>query len=126
MDLIIDNKKDHISKTETELVQRKKHEYKIFGTFLRTKGLHLFYYDIINNKIVKPNIKYSDTIHIRYREGQFVAVDFEKEKLFTNSMFIHFEALNMRTAKIRLKKFKEGKIDLCNLKIPNPEGIKFF
>lgn len=127
MYLIIDNKKDHIDKTQTEIVQKKKHEYKIFGTFLRTKGLNLFYYNSSKNETVKCDIKYSETIHLVYRDSRFIAVDYEQEKCFSSSSFIYFEALNMNTAIKRVAKFKAGIInDLSNLRIPNKEGIKFY
>jgi len=32
----------------------------------------------------------------------------------------------MKTAKKRLAKYLKGNIELCNLKIPSKEGIKFY
>jgi hypothetical protein len=126
MDTLNLNKEHLTTKFEIEQVQKKKQEYKMFGTYLRTKGLKLFYYDKVNNVLKESDIKCSDTIHIVYRDNKFVAVDYEKEKIFTDYRFIHFEALNMKTAKKRLAKYLKGDIELCNLKIPSKERIKFY
>lgn len=116
-----------ISQFEIEQVQLQKQEFYLLGTFLRTKGLSLFYYNPANGEVKKAEIKYSDVIHVYKLPDKWITIDWESQKCIVDSCVIYFEVLNMRTAKERVKKYKEGKIkELCNLRVPNPEGIKFF
>jgi hypothetical protein len=115
------------SKPEMENVELEKEEYKLIGKYLRTKGLKLYAYNSLNNTLEQLDIECSDTLHLKRDEyGRLKAVDVELERVTINSKDIHFEALNMKNAKKRLKKFKEGKIKyLCNLREPG-EGISFW
>jgi hypothetical protein len=116
-----------ISQFEIEQVQLQEKEYLLLGTFLRTKGLSLFYYNPANGEIKEATIKYSDTIHVYKLPDRWIHVDWESQKCIVDSCVIYFEVLNMKTAKERVKKYKEGKIkELSNLRIPNPKGIKFY
>jgi ribosomal protein S26 len=116
-----------ISQFEIEQVQLQKQEFYLLGTFLRTKGLSLFYYNPVNGEVKEAKIKYSDTIHVYKLPDRWIHIDWESQKCTVDSCVIYFEVLNMRTAKERVKKYKEGKIkELSNLRVPNPEGIKFY
>jgi hypothetical protein len=132
---ILNDKSDitFVSGVETEQVQQEKEEYHLIDTFLRTKGLTLYYYDPKKNEVVQSVIKYSDTIHLFlidvHRNGKphWIVIDFEAQKCTVNATYIYFEALNLSSAISRVARWKEGKIkELCNLKKPNKEGINFF
>jgi len=115
------------SKPEMENVEREKQEYKLIGTFLRTRGLKLYAYNSLKNLLTEVDITHGDTIHLIPDEnGKLRAVDLELEKATVDSRDIHFEALNWKNAEKRLKKFKQGEIkELCNLKEPG-DGINFY
>ena len=104
-----------ITKSEIEFVEQEKHEYKLLGTFLRTKGLKLFGYDPIKKSITEILIINDEVIKIIPDEnGKFKA----RQKITADSNYIYFEALNKKTAEKRLNKYKKGLIkELCNLKI---------
>ena len=121
-------KQNSFSKLEIEQVQLKKQEYYLLGTFLRTKGLRLFYYNPENGEIKEAVIKFSDTIHIyKMPDNRFITIDWENQKCTVDSKVIYFEVLNFNNAILRVKRYKQGKIkELSNLKIPSKEGIKFY
>jgi hypothetical protein len=121
------SKQNTISQFEIEQVQLQKQEFYLLGTFLRTKGLTLFYYNPASGEIKEANIKYSDTIHIYKYPDRWAIIDWENQMCTVDSRVIYFEVLNIKVARGRVKKYKEGKIkELCNLRIPNKEGIKFY
>ena len=128
MNIIPDVNKGHaVSTIEIEQVQQEQKEYILLGTFLLTKGLRLFCYDHLENEVFEITIKYSDTIHLYLINRQWVLVDWEAAKCSIDSKFIHFEALNLKSAEKRVARFKEGKIkELFNLRKPSKEGIKFY
>jgi len=128
MDLLNDYKDLKISKTQQEQVQQEKQEYYLLGTYLRTKGLKVFFYNPIKQNVEELEIKYSDTIHLVPRDGKLIPIDYENEKCQIDSRNIYFEALNLNSAKKRVIRFKQGKIkELCNLKKYNPDAtIKFY
>lgn len=121
-------KQNSFSKLEIEQVQLKKQEYYLLGTFLRTKGLRLFYYNPENEEIKEAIIKFSDTIHIyKMPDNRFITIDWENQKCTVDSRVIYFEVLNFNNAVSRVKRYKQGKIkELSNLKAPSKEGIKFY
>ena len=44
-----------------------------------------------------------------------------------DSRNIHFEAVSLKSAKNRIKKYKDGKIkELCNLRKPSKNGLKLW
>jgi hypothetical protein len=128
MDIVPDiTKANSVSNPEIGQVQQEEKEHLLLGTFLRTKGLSLFYWNPSNNEIKEATIKYSDTIHIYKFPDRWVHIDWENQKCIVDSKVIYFEVLNMKTAKERVRKYKEGKIkELCNLRVPSKEGIKFY
>lgn len=126
---ILNDKTDVVStkNTEIESVETQKQEYKLIGTFMRTRGLKLFGYNYIKDYVFEVEIKYSNTINLVNIDGVLKAVDFESEKCTVDAMCTYFESLNLKNANKRVIKYKQGQIkELSNLKKPNPEGICFF
>jgi len=123
--IIIDNMVlDKISKPEIEQVQKEKTEYHILGTYWRTKGLKLFSYNPANCKIELVEIKYSDTVHIIPKNGILVPVDLEAEKTTIDSRCVYFEALNLKSAERRVKRWKDGRLqELFNLRDVSKEPL---
>ena len=120
-------RQDFISQFEIEQVQQEQKEYLLLGTFLRTRGLNLFYYNPQNEEIKQATIKYSDTIHVYRLSDRWITIDWESQKCTVDSKVIYFECLNMKSAMQRVQKYKKGLIkELSNLRIPNPDGIKFY
>lgn len=116
-----------VHKPDMEQVQQEKHEYKLLGTYLYTRGLTLFGYNHFEDDIFRVEVKYGDTIHLAPIDGKLMPIDYESEKCVIDSRFAYFEALNYKTAKERVLKFKQGKIaELCNLRKPSKDGIKFW
>jgi hypothetical protein len=128
MNIIPDiNKGNSVSNTETEQVQQEQKEYILLGTFLRTKGLNLFYYNPANDELKEAVIKYSDTIHLYLVNGKFVLIDWESQRTTVDSKVIYFESLNLRSAQKRITKWKLKQVkELANLRKPSKEGIKFY
>jgi hypothetical protein len=127
---ILNDKSDisFVSAAETEQVQQEEKEYLLLGTFMRTKGLRLFYYNPSDNMIREAEIKYSNTLHIyKMPDNKFITVDWEAQKCTIDSKCIYFEALNYKSAINRVNRVKTGRLrELFNLRRPNMEGIKFF
>ena len=127
MDILNNKSKDGISKPEIEQVEQKKQEYYLLGTYILTRGLRVFQYNYLTDKTYEVIIKYGNTIHLVPTDDKLIPVDYELKKCVVDNRFPYFEALNITNAIKRVKKYKYGKIDnLCNLRIPNPEGINFF
>lgn len=128
MDLLNNTKDLAVQKSQQEQVQQQKREYYLLGTYLRTKGLKVFFYNPINEEVKELEIKYSDTIHLVPMGGKLIPTDYENQKCQVDSRCTYFEALNYNSAMKRFNNFKQGKInDLCNLKKYNPDAkIDFF
>lgn len=132
---ILNDKTDltFVSPAETEMIQLQKQEYHLVNTYLRTKGLLLFYLDPKDDAIYEAQIKYSNTIHvfqtneIRNGKNRWIAIDFEAQKCSVDARCIYFEALNFNSAMRRVQRWYMGCFkELCNLRTPSKEGIKFF
>jgi hypothetical protein len=121
-------KLNSFSITDIEQVQQEEKEYLLLGTFLRTRGLCLFYYNPANRETKEATIKYSDTLHIyKMPDNRFITIDWESQKCTVDSKVIYFEALNIKSAIQRVKRFQQGFVkELCNLRVPSKEGIKFY
>lgn len=104
--------------SETELVQREKQEYKLLGSYLRTRGLRIYGYNSIRNKLYEVEIICGNTIHlIPDGLGNLIPIDPETEKSTVDARDIHFEALNWKNAQHRVNRYKQGKLkELCNLR----------
>ena len=129
MNIIPDVPTNKGSKPELGLVENEKQEYKLIGRYLRTKGLMLFSYDSQHDRLYKVDIMIQDSVVLIPDETgqQLMAKDIGVEEASINSGHIHFEALNWRTARKRLAKFKAGKLkELTNLREVNPHGIQFY
>lgn len=126
---ILNDKSDITStnKPEMEMVEQEKQEYYLLGSFIRTRGLRLFGFNHLKNELFELTVQYGDTIHLVPIDGKLIPVDYEAEKCTVDSRFVYFEALNYESARKRVEKYKTGKIsELCNLRKPNPDGIRFF
>lgn len=126
---ILNDKTDitSFSTVEMEQVQQDETEYTLLGTFLRRKGMNLYYYNPKDNEVKEATIKFSDTIHIYKLPDRWLTVDWEYQRCTVEGMFIYFESLNIYNAKKRVDKWKRREIkELANLKVPSKEGIKFF
>jgi hypothetical protein len=81
----------------------------------------------MKNEIKIVEINYSNTIYAVVRAGKLVAVDYEVEKVMTDSKLEFFESLNMKNAIKRVNKYLAGDIKvLCNLRTELNTSIDFF
>ena len=119
--------KDNIKRHEIERVESEQQEYKLFGSYLRTKGLKLFSYNHLKDELFEVEIQKDDEVNVVLENGKLKPkYNLHVEAKITTSN-THFEALNLRTAKNRVRKFKKGIVkDLCNLKENNPKPIYNF
>lgn len=114
--MLLDEKKDYLKKDQIEHVEDQKQEYKLIGSFFRSKGLKLYSFNPFDETLHEVKIKYSDTIHVEIQAGKMVLVDKEVQKTTVDTRFVYFEALNIRSAKKRVKKHRNNLTTLCNLK----------
>jgi hypothetical protein len=119
--------KNNIKKSEIELVENQKQEYKIFGRFMRTKGLQLFSYDHLEQELSLVEESKDEDVKLVLEDGKLKPKYNSHTEASINTNHTHFEALNLRTANKRVEKYKSGKIkDLCNLKKYEPKPIYNF
>lgn len=126
---ILNNKtgKNAVNKPEMEMVEQEKDEYKLIGKYIRTKGLTLFSYNSMKDELRIVKIDKKKDLTITFEEAQMGTKEVSEEECTVDSRNIHFEALNMKNAKKRVQKWKDGKIkELCNLREPSEEGIKLW
>lgn len=115
------------SMPQIESVEREKQEYKLLGKYCRTKGLKLFAYNPNKSpKLQEVDVEINDeALHVDWINGEVIKSHKAESYSSVDSRDIHFEALNMKTARRRLMKFKDGKIkELCNLR--EYKGIDFY
>ena len=106
---------------------QEKQEYKLIGSFNRTKGLILYQYNPKTDLLEEVKIEFSKTAYTKMVNGRLEISDKSIEETNVDSKCIHFEALNMNSAKNRVDKWRKGKIrDLSNLKKPVNNSIKFY
>lgn len=119
--------KNSFSKPEMELVEKEKLEYKLIGKFMRTKGLRLFSYNS-NGELKEVSVnKKKEAILTFNNEGKLSSDNLTHEECMVDARDIHFEALNLKSAEKRVKKYREGKIkELCNLRVPSKDSLKLF
>lgn len=117
---------DKTSKEEIELVQKKKHEYKLLDSFSRRKGTKLFSFNPTNRKIKEIEINYSDTMHCFLTREGWRTIDFEQQKATVDSRLIYFEAMSIKTAISRVKRYENNIHLLCNLQPVKDGCIKFY
>ena len=127
MSLLNNAYQDKMSKDKIEKIQKKKTEYKLIGSFRRSKGLRLFSYSVVSKELKELIITYSNEAHIFYDGIRLDWYDPETNRVNIDSNNIHFEALNMRSAKSRVKKFQSGVVkDLFNLKPKAKKTINIY
>lgn len=128
MDILNNTHKDSTSsKPDIEKVEREKQEYKMVGKYLRTRGLNLYAYDSKKDEIYEIEIQKESTVEIVSFGDEPEIKDTRTEKATINTNHTLFESLNMKNARGRVEKFQQGKIkDLCNLREPSKDGIKFY
>ena len=128
---ILNDKQDqnHVDLHQMEHVEQEKMEYKLIDTFLRTPGLKLWFYNPeteVIEEVISQGMKLS-TAQLVIRDGVAVVEDYEHKSLNIDPRDIYFEALNWQNAEKRVKRYESGKIkELCNLRKPSSEGIKFW
>lgn len=119
MEIIPKTKSASVFKTESELVEVDKHEYKLVGSFLKRKGLKLFSFNPLNNDLCEVDFSYKETANAVFDENG-ANVSSGNMEASIDSRNIHFEALNHNTALKRVERWKNGEIkSLDNLKRPN-------
>ena len=127
MEIILKNPTNELSKPQVEQVQKEKHEYKLVGSYLRTKGLTLYSYNSLKNELKEVSVSHKDTINLIPTDEGLKAEEAATEEAQIDTRNIQFEALNWRNAEKRVKKWRDGKIkELCNLRTPPKEPISFF
>ena len=123
-----------IESTKVEQVAPQKLEYKLVGSYFRTKGLSLYCYNQLEDTVslvvetiptkvklvVKPLESCPKYDYVTYEE-------YEHKSVEVDTRFYYFEALNLISATNRVNKWKQGLIkSLDNLK-PFVKGkIQFF
>ena len=84
--------------------------------------MNLYAYNPAGDELQKADINFKLQIEIVIEHNKLKSVEQAAQEINVDRRWIHYEALNWRTANERLKKYKSGKIkDLCNLK---PKGEK--
>lgn len=119
--------KEKTSKPEIEQVEQQKQEYHLIASYLRTAGLKLYGYNHLEDKVFEVEIRYGNTINLVPVQGILIPIDYTAQECTVDSRFVYFECLNMLNAQKRVNKYKQGILkDLCNLRKPSKEGIKFY
>lgn len=119
MDIIPKVKENSTTKPEMEMVEQEKQEYKLLGSFLRTRGLKLFVYNPRTEEITEITPKRNSTLSL---DGESIHGKAIKSRVHSDqscdidSRNIPFEALNMKNAIKRVNKYRFGTLKyLCNL-----------
>jgi len=116
-----------IGKNETEQVQQAKQEFKLLGTYLRTPGLSLYCYNPQSDLVQMVDYKKTGDCILSVLDGKLIPSEYKKQNVTVDPTWDYFEALNLRTAKNRVEKYKAGKIkSIWNLRVPNKNGLKLF
>jgi len=114
--------KDVLVTSGIELSTQEKQEYKLLGKYGRTPGLRIFSYNHIKDKLIEIKIISNKIAVFPSGPDSEVINEVAHERAEVDGRFEYFEALNERSARKRLEKYKAGKIkQLCNLR-PAPNG----
>ena len=114
-------------KPEQELVENEKQEYKLIGRYLRTRGLRLFAYNSTIDQLYEVDCVIHDSVVLVPDKfgKELIPKDLGVEEANIHTAHIHFEALNLKSARHRVFRFKAGKLkELCNLKRSKPTRNK--
>lgn len=124
MNILNQKTKDNFTKPEVEQQEQEKQEYKIFGTFIRRKGMKLFQYNSTKDELEEIYIQPKTQMSIGIENGKLKDKDEAYEEAVVDSRYIHFEALNWKNARKRVSNYKKGKLkELSNLRILNGKDI---
>jgi len=126
MNIAPNNQASKIDKAQLEQVEQKEHEYALIAQYVRTRGLTMYAYSNASKEISKVSVSHKDTVHLKPTSSGLMADIAATEICEVDSRDIHFEALNIKTALRRIKKYQLGLIkDLCNLRTPNRDELSF-
>lgn len=123
----------NLGEQSIEQVTPQKQEYKLVGSYLRTKGLGLYCYNQFEDTVSLV----TETIPTKVRiivvpvspiEDRLDYEEYEHKRCEVDPRFYYFEALRLESAIARVDKWKNGKISiLCNLKEYDPNAkISFY
>jgi len=123
----------NLNEQSIEQVSPEKQEYKLIGSYLRTKGLGLYCYNQFDNTVslvietIPTKIRVI-VVPISPIEDKLDYEEYEHKRCDVDCRLHYFEALRLESAITRVSKWKSGKIDnLCNLKEYNPNSkISFY
>lgn len=115
MNLLQKQREDVVSNSDIEHVELHKQEYKLIGSFMRTKGLRLYSFNPQDESLHEVKMRHGDTIHVEIQDGKMVCIDKEMQKAVVDTRFIYFECLNRSSAKRRVHRSRQSLGKLCNL-----------
>ena len=108
------------SRTDIEMVEQQKQEFKLLGTYLRTNGMNLYCYNPHKDSIELVEFKKSKNCILVIKDKDWNVEDYDKLFIQVDSTWDYFEKSNMKNAMLHVEKFKQGKINyIWNLKLPN-------
>ena len=118
---------NNVRKPDIERVEQERQEYHFIGEFIRTRGLRLFGYNPHTDKIFEVETIKHDTAILSLVDGKFTPTAAEPDKCTVDPRYEYFEALNEKTARKRIERYKNKVLkDLCNLRKLSKEGIKLY
>lgn len=118
---------EEVKKPDIESVEKEQDSYRLLGKYLRKKGLNLYEYNPTTDTISRVKTKDITEGKLQFVDGKTTFEPTSKQEAKVDARYIHFEALNDKTAKKRVAKYKSGNIkDLCNLKQPDLYGFKLY
>ena len=128
MDILNQNNKDKsVNKPEIEQQEKEKQEYKLIGRFIRRKGMKLFQYNPTKDEIIEIDIQPKTQMVLAKTKNGLDYIDIAQEEATVDSNQIHFESLNWKNAKKRVKKYKKGKLkELSNIRTNESDAINPF
>lgn len=126
MDFFTLGKQDNFSE-DLELIEKYKREFYLLGSYHKTSGLEMFYYNFNTKEVLKADYKKCKVGMWTETDKGVSIVPLENDKLIIHSDCEYFEALNLENAKRRVDNWLNGKIkSLFNLKPPRCEDIDIF
>jgi hypothetical protein len=114
---------DDVTKSQMELVEKEKLEYKLLGSCILTPGLSLFSFNVETGEIRKITVERKKSSFISAHNNKLTSVDNTQRTVKIDTKLIYFEALNIKTAVKRVSKAIQGKIKLFNLRLVKNEKI---
>lgn len=126
MDFFTLGKQDNFSE-DLELIEKYKREFYLLGSFQKTSGLELFYYNLSTGEVSKADYE-KCKIGVWTETDKGISIEpLERDKLVIQSNCEYFEALNLSSAQKRVDKWLAGKIKcLFNLRPPRYGKLDIF